>query len=454
MELQGGEERVFPVQLMTVRRSRSGVVRSIFLSEESSDYGSTVREIFMRNVGRSRIEIEKALKVAELKSQNPKIMRGLALLMFRLSRMDKPSQLDPAAVRKSIFEQARTPAINQEEREKILLAVAREMGTTIHEIDNAMYADNGDNEILASVAEIEPLELSHLYNVEQIETVVLKSEWMEIRTNSHRNRFVRKIRSLGLLYSEKNEENFHILRVSGPVSILEHSERYGFRFALLIRYILKFSDWAIDASVKLKNGKDKDDFRYHLDQSVSEYTGIVDLPTDTLPDFVRGDPEPIGVEPAAFHPDYSVVVGSRPVNIFITTPRYYEEDFQELVNLPGYGVDSELVCVLGKTEKCPPGARCFKESVDWYALRVHLMERSESRPDGGSKRNEGRSKARETLPGKKANEEVNSHLKLLYPDSQAMVDYLDFMGLPPAETLEDAGYKVKWKGLRIMVVES
>ena len=54
---------MFPVQLMAVRRSKNGTVRSVFLSDESSDYSKSVRDVFSRSIGRTRLEIEKELKL-------------------------------------------------------------------------------------------------------------------------------------------------------------------------------------------------------------------------------------------------------------------------------------------------------------------------------------------------------------------------------------------------------
>ena len=443
---------MFPVQLMTVRRSKNGSVRSIFLSEDSSDYCLSVMEVFLRSTGKTRSDIEKELRIVELKSQNPKVMRGLALLMFRLSTMSRPSPLDPAAVRDSVFSLAKTPVLSHEDREKVLLTVAGKFNSSVSEVDNAIYADNEDNEILTRVAKTDPEKLARLYNIEQIETVMLKSQWMEIRTRTNRNRFVRRIRSLGLLYSEKFEGGDHLLMVSGPVSILEHSERYGSKFSLLVRYVLRFGDWEIDASVKLKKGKEKDEFRYHLDQSVSEFTGIISEQEEKLPGFVEPEPEPVRSGNSLFYPDYAVRLEDETVNVFLTTPRYYSEDLEEIAPLAEGNSLSEVICILAKNEKCPPGAKCFRETIDWFSLRDDLSVPLRTKnpkpktilPTGSTIK----------APIKTSvSEEVNSHLKALYPDSQAMVDYLEFMGLPPAETLEKAGFKVKWQGFRINVQE-
>ncbi len=444
---------MFPVQLMTVRRNKNGQARSILLSDEGMDYALSVIGLFDDSIGKTRAEIEKELKLRELKSQNPKILRGLALLMFRLSGMERPSLLDPGEVRAAIFRHARSPAVTREERSEIIDSVASELQTSPSEVDNAIYADNEDNEILRSAASINERRLMELYNMEQIETVMLRSEWIELTTHSGRAKFIRKIRSLGLLYSEKHDEHGHTLRISGPVSILEHSGRYGTRFALLVRHVLRSTDWEINASVKLKNGKGEDYFNYHLDQSVSEYTGNIQAP-ENLPDFVSSDPDPIVHEDRTFYPDYSLILGPRKISIFLTTPKYFQEDRDELDTLPGVGVDFDIICLLEAKGKCPQGAICFRDSVDWNALKGKYGDGEQKaniqrNPVGSIGKTDDHGKA-----DKKAlNQDVIVHLKSLYPDSQAMVDYLDFMGFPPAETLESAGYRVIWKGLRLIVVE-
>ena len=50
-------------------------------------------------------------------------------------------------------------------------------------------------------------------------------------------------------------------------------------------------------------------------------------------------------------------------------------------------------------------------------------------------------------------EKVKAHLKALYPDSGNMVDYLEFMGFPVEKTLEEAGFKTRWKGLRLIITD-
>ena len=63
------------------------------------------------------------------------------------------------------------------------------------------------------------------------------------------------------------------------------------------------------------------------------------------------------------------------------------------------------------------------------------------------------SPAKEKSKPKGDMEKIKAHLQALYPDSEAMTDYLEFMGFPVEKTLEEAGFRTRWKGLRLIVTE-
>ena len=180
---------------MSVRRNRKGTLRSVFLTEENSDYCSSVADLFSKSVGRSRGEIEEELKTMELKVQNPKILRGLALIMFRASEFRRPSPLDSEIVRKEIFSLARNPIVNPEDRKEVLEKIASHMNSSPVEVDDAIYGDKESNLILVSPFDAPPDILAKKFNGEQIETVIMKSLWVEVSTTKHINDFIRSIRN-------------------------------------------------------------------------------------------------------------------------------------------------------------------------------------------------------------------------------------------------------------------
>lgn len=446
---------MFPIQLMTVRKSKGGFVRSVFLTGESSDYAAEVIRLFTSSLGRKRDDIQDEVQRLELRSQNPKIVRALALLMFRLSKLDPPSRLDAPSVRKAIFQRATTPAVTPEDRISILTDIAEEFKKDPSEIESAMYADKEGEQVLSAIPSITPEDLGKIFNAEQIETVMLKSSQVTINMKTDPARLIRRIHSLGLLYDHKILPDVHKISISGPVSIMKHSERYGSRLAILMRFLFKIRNWDLEARVTLKNSGEKAEYTYHLDESVVSL-----LPESEPEDSVnRGKTPPMELEVGGnvVYPDYEVSINDRKIAVFFTRPHYYEEDFQLVKSAVGNGYDADLFCLLDSGEKCPSGAHCLRDEIDYGFIRTFLMEKYAAKDEKNRalapsdmkkdlKENQVRSRDSTSPP-----EAVISHLAALYPDSQAMLDYLDFMGMNPTDVLEKAGYKVIWKGLRIQV---
>jgi hypothetical protein len=440
---------------MAVRRSKKGTLRSVFLTEENSDYCASVIDLFSRSIGKSRGEIDDELKTMELKVQNPKIVRGLALIMFRASEFRRPSPLDSEAVRSAIFTIAKNPIVNPEERKAVLESVASSMTSSVQEVDEAIYGDKESNLILVSPFEASPDLLAKKFNEEQIETVIMKSLWVEVSTKEHSNEFIRSIRSKGLLYEERVEDSVHTIRVNGPVSIFEKSERYGIRLALFVRFVLSQNDWEINALISLKNNsgkKTKDEFLYHLDESVSDLISTDQVPMEQLPSFVNRSPRSAEVNGKIITPDYSIKIGEDEVSIFLSPLRYYKEELLKVKAVAGSGIRAEVFCLLDGKEKCPKGAICFRGEADWWRIREYLTQRySKVKPKPQAEIEiQLTPHERETVPVKLTDQMI-SHLNSLYPDDQAMIEYLDFMGIPPEEGLRSAGFRVAWKGLRIVI---
>ena len=423
---------MFPVQLLMVRRSRKGLVRSVFLSEEHSDYCSSIIDLFRNAVGMKREDIEKEISLLELKSQNPKIVKGLALLMFRLSVLEPPSKLDPQEVRQKVFSISRNPAVSPEERDALLNKIAFDMGTSIDDLKNALYADKESEQVLVSVPDISPEQLARKFNTEQIETVMLKSTVLRIDPGKNKSRFIRFIRRFGLLYSEAGEQ----LIVSGPLSIMEHSERYGSSMALLVRKMLYYDGWSLEATVTLKNGKEKKDYIYRLDSGATDYAEheeTADVDGFSIPKV------PLKINGLELFPDYAFT--EKNVYVIITRSRYFQEDFSIAKRFIESGLNIEIICILNNKEKCPNGALCFKDEIDWKNVRSHIlgryMENNEKAHD----------EANESI------EDLAGVLDSLYPDSDAMISFLESKHLDPLKVLEKLGYKIRWVGLSIIITK-
>ncbi len=144
--------------------------------------------------------------------------------------------------------------------------------------------------------------------------------------------------------------------------------------------------------------------------------------------------------------------GEEEVPIFVSPLRYYSDELLKVRQIVESRTKSEVFCLLEGKERCPKGAVCFKGEVDWWRVREYLTHKhSGEKPRSQSETEEHIPRYGNGLAPVKLTDQMISHLSSLYPDSQAMVEYLDFMGISPEEGLLAAGFKVVWKGLRIVV---
>jgi predicted nuclease of restriction endonuclease-like RecB superfamily len=438
---------------MTIRKSKNGIARSIFLSPEKEDYCKETMTLFSESLGLSRVEIERKLKLLELKVQNPKIIKGLALILFRDSKMISPGSLDPVKVRELIFQRVTIPPISLESRDQLLSSIAEELNSTGEDVLKSMYGDMDKEQLLKSVWKISIDSLSKKYNQEQVETVLLKSVSIRLILKEINGRLIRKLRSLGLLYTENVIDDSYVLEISGPLSIEKHSERYGMKLALFVRFLIPFSEWSLEARIILTSSGKKVEYKYYIDDSVKEY-----LPDrfyneqKLLPNGYTEDTEGIQVVENKVYSDYIINLNACKVHIFITKPKYYDEDLILVNSIKKIDWMAEIFCLVDPHEKCPKGAKCMKGDFNFNdALKLietkYSREKSKNVIAKDISLNENGFNFEKNISSA-----IIKHLSDLYPDSQAMVDYLDFMGFLPAETLEKIGYNIKWHGLRIEVI--
>ncbi|MGC9193522.1 MAG: DUF790 family protein, partial [Thermoplasmata archaeon] len=368
---------------------------------------------------------------------------GLSLLIFRMSRLKAPSYLDPVKVRETIFSSVRIPPVSPEDKAEVLRKIADKLETTPEDVLRGMYADKDSEQILVSVPKIEPVELMKRFNMEQVETVMLKAVRMMIVPGNNFGRVIRLIRRYGLLYTDDGNAIF----VSGPMSMNENVERYGFNFSLLVRNLMKMEGWGAEATVVLKNNEGKKEYIYILDPSFSEYLNYDEIEDIQVKEFSVPS-EPIKLDNKTVYPDYEFNLNEKKkISVILTRPRYYEDDFAIVRECREKGLNFEIFCILSSKEKCPSGAICFKDSIDWYKAKEYLRYKYENIKAASN----SNSKIEDRVLDEETTRKIIMHLENLYPDTEAMIDYLDFMGVDPVKMLEKAGFKVKWKGLRISI---
>ncbi len=441
MVLQGGGGRVFPSDLMMARKTKNGLIFPVFISDENSDYLEKVRSVFMRNTGNKREIIVKDLKELEVNSSSTKTVRALSLLFFRNSIFEPPVNVDSMALREDVFRAARIPPISVEEKRSILVPIEKKYGLDLDEIMNGLYADKESELILTKVYDIDPMEISRKYNLEQLETIMGKCSSLTITSASNWSYLITSIKRLGLLYNTNiSGTELKSIEVTGPLNIFENPDRYASRFAQLMYKISTLEKWSVEGDIKVKDKFEKTVkmYKLNLSDAVSYYLPQ-NFQREEIPyDFVhRADP--LIVDGEVYFPDYVIKVSGRDVYINITSKYLSKRDEEIKQKLKGKA-DWENIYVLDQKDKKIKNGIIFYGDIDFQSLKSSLEEKYSGKKQITSELDDS------------SIDSIKKELEKLYPDTEKMFAYVESQGLVPERTLPAMGYKLKWRGLDIIVV--
>ena len=440
---------MFPTDLMIVKKTKKGDVRPVFLSSDSSDLAQNVIDFMKSAVNQNMDYIDRGRKEIEVRSRNHKVIRGLFLITERMAKFKSPSKLDAYEVRKKIFSRSQLPVLDDSERKKVFLEIAKEMKTDVSALENAMYGDKESEQVLVEAPQPNPEELCRDFNMEQVETILMHSVSMDVRGMKDWHSVLRRIKTLGLLCTIRTDENgIDSISVSGPMSILEGSERYGIRLARLFRTICREARWEMEASIMLKerDAKGKKAYTFRAGDEMSDYfpdfPEELDAPDSRFP--VRFNALPFTVPGGVIVPYCSVNLGGRDILINLSVPQSVDQDRKIKSYLSEKGISMENVYLVFGSEKKIKGEICFRDSIDWEELLDQVYARYPGIPAATETKNDKKPDPDKII-------QIKQSLDKIYPDSEKMMEIIENAGLSAPDVLENLGYKVTWKGLSMVV---
>ena len=187
-------------------------------------------------IGRKRKEIEDEIKELELQVQFNKVLKGLAEVMFRSCIFKKPGTLEPERIRSKVFLSAPNGVFDISQKNAILSKIAKEEGCSEDNILYSLYSDLEDEQILSGIPEISEDELCRRFNLEQVETLLMRAVSLSVSGMRSYGLIVSKIRSLDLMYRIGSTGNeIQNIWIEGPASVIEESKKYSTKFAGIIR---------------------------------------------------------------------------------------------------------------------------------------------------------------------------------------------------------------------------
>jgi predicted nuclease of restriction endonuclease-like RecB superfamily len=229
--------------------------------EEYVRAGEDLVALFESHEGRTRASLEESLHEYVGTGTDYRILRGLIKLLTDRCEFETSSPVEPTEIRRAIFMKARLhhPVIDEESRARVFAESARELACDAGALDAALYADLPENQTLTSFETITPAELLDLYNVAQAQALLYRSVemrlWLEPQAAEGYREIFGAIKAYRLIHTVRgNSRDGYEIRLDGPASIFQRSQKYGIQMAVFLPALLLRTGWRMRAEIQTKRG--------------------------------------------------------------------------------------------------------------------------------------------------------------------------------------------------------
>lgn len=228
-------------------KRRKGVMTPIYASEEELGLAKTLVSVHRDSVERPRRELGEAVSGCEELGYDYRLVRGLASLLEEKCVFESRAVIRPLRARRVVFGEAgRIVVATAEERNRLMANAAFRIGVSTLELEQSIYADLDDEQILAGFVEPEPLDLLKEYNFALAVALVAHGKRLEV---SYKGRDEGLVDAMGRLGESR-------VSSSGGVSRLvvewRPGNRSGYRGALIedvLSKLLQQKGWALSVAV-------------------------------------------------------------------------------------------------------------------------------------------------------------------------------------------------------------
>lgn len=244
---------------------QSGLLLASYLDpgkETLLEGAAQLLELVAAHKGVRRGDLDESLDTLQRVAKDRKLLAGMVDLLVRACDFESPVAISPTELRTALFEaSARQFPVgtspDDPKRPEILERVGQQFGLTSAQVEEAMFADLGDEQRLVNVPDWSSSEFLERYNEALAQGILLYAQYLEILlihpSPARLRQLVRCLKFFRLLFSFAPHEQGILVTVDGPLSVLEQSKAYGLRFANFLPSLLHVPEFAMKARVKWKN---------------------------------------------------------------------------------------------------------------------------------------------------------------------------------------------------------
>jgi hypothetical protein len=368
---------------LLVTKSYKGKMEPVYakIDQENLEISGSVIDLFHEHVGKTYGElIEEIEGIEEI---DYRLIRGLAQILERRCVIGMDSIIEPANVRRIVFEECKGAVTDIKERKKVIDRAAKKLSAEPSALEKALWADQEENLMIKEFQTITPENLLRQYNLSLTQTLLFKATGMEIQIEDNYQHVFRKIKQLGLMYFIQDGKIY----LDGAVSLFKMTERYGTALAKLLSTIMRCSRWRLKASILKKTMQGKRIYDFTLDNTKPIFSIEPDSDLETfdsaiekefsLLNFnswsVRREPAVLKAGQYAFIPDFSLERNSKRIYVEIIgfwTPEYLKNKIQK-INL--LREKENLILLVDKNLACS-GSEFRTDNLIFYDGKIPYLE--------------------------------------------------------------------------------
>jgi len=259
------------------------------------NFAEQMLSIYANGIGRQRRELHKQIEKLFRDEADCPVRRIAAFckLLDDKSTYHTDPDGNAAKLRLQVFSKATEyhPLVNQKDQlfehveNDVKEQIAKELEMSWVEIEQNLYADVMEYQRLKEFeGYANASAFLSRYNVAQLQATLYRAETMKIWASDDFKTILRYAKLARLLHEiKRTDPSKYEMTLSGPVSVLHETRRYGVNFARFLPALLACKNWKMSATVKTPwntiaklNLSDKDGFSSHLpepdefDSSVEE----------------------------------------------------------------------------------------------------------------------------------------------------------------------------------------
>ncbi|TAK28794.1 MAG: DUF790 family protein [Myxococcaceae bacterium] len=251
--------------------------------EEVRALAGVMAETFRAHLGKRRAELDAAL--AELTGEGTDYLlhRGLAKLLFDRSTYEVRSPIEPQELRRAVFEASAkvhpavrvADALHPVSRDDVLAQVAAQLGVEPAAVEQGLYADLEDEQVMTEAPDLAGEALVQRYNLALAQAALLRATKLVVHLDegdpARYRQLFRWVKFYRLIHrAERAAGGGWMLTLDGPVSVFQQSNKYGLQLAEFLPALLLFPSWSAEAELRWGPQKREVTFRVsHDDELVS-----------------------------------------------------------------------------------------------------------------------------------------------------------------------------------------